>query len=631
MSSSVRIPDGFVDELKARIRPSDVIGRKVKLTKKGKEWVGLSPFTNEKTPSFYVNDQKRIFKCFSSGMGGDVISFIMETERLSFMEAVEKLAEEAGMELPKADPRAAEAYDHRKRLQEVCEAAAAYFEERLQSSEGSAARDYLEGRGLKPPAWKRHRLGYAPDDWRKTINHLKSEGFTQAEILEAGLAKESDRGGEPYDAFRGRLMFPIPDSRGGIIAFGGRGLTPDAKPKYLNSGDTPLFHKSRVLYRYKAAREALGHGEGGGLIVCEGYMDAIALTEAGFGQAVAPLGTALTEEQISLLWRAGPEPVLCFDGDRAGLGAAYRAVDRALPHVEPGRSLFFVLLPDGMDPDDLIRERGPAAMGEALEARIALSELLWLRERDAEPLDTPERQAGLEARLMQAAAQIRHPGVKAAYERDLRARMRDHFWQIRQAKRQGGFTKGKPGGRGPGMGAQAGLPTQASGRQNPGMLLLMQAIANPDILSGMEETLIAADFRNETSNRLRDVIVDFLIDDRDLTFEAVVDELRREGHEADLSHIDVSRISRIRTDEPAYRSWKAAVEVFIPVETAPSADDEVRRLKLKRRLVAERRKAHEERILVDQQEKAMGKANIGDFWKQFEAKNPWFKSDGSGN
>ena len=232
---------------------------------------------------------------------------------------------------------------------------------------------------------------------------------------------------------------------------------------------------------------------------------------------------------------------------------------------------------------------------------------------------------------MQAAAQIRHPGVKAAYERDLRARMRDHFWQIRQAKRQGGFTKGKSGGRGPGMGAQAGLPTQASGRQNPGMLLLMQAIANPDILSGMEETLIAADFRNETSNRLRDVIVDFLIDDRDLTFEAVIDELRREGHEADLSHIDVSRISRIRTDEPAYRSWKAAAEVFIPVETAPSADDEVRRLKLKRRLVAERRKAHEERILVDQQEKAMGKANIGDFWKQFEAKNPWFKSDGSGN
>jgi len=633
MSSPIRIPDGFVDELKARIRPSDVIGRKVKLTKKGKEWIGLSPFTAEKTPSFYVNDQKRIFKCFSSGMGGDVISFVMETERLSFMEAVEKLAEEAGMELPKSDPRAAEAYDHRKRLQEVCEAAASYFEERLQSSEGAAARAYLEGRGLKPAAWKRHRLGYAPDDWRKTSAHLKAEGFTPAEILEAGLTKESDKGGEPYDAFRGRLMFPIPDSRGGIIAFGGRGLTPDAKPKYLNSGDTPLFHKSRVLYRYKAAREALGHGEGGGLIVCEGYMDAIALTEAGFGQAVAPLGTALTEDQISLLWRAGPEPVLCFDGDRAGLGAAYRAVDRALPHVEPGRSLFFVLLPDGMDPDDLIRERGPMAMGEALDGRIALSELLWLRERDAEPLDTPERQAGLEARLMQAAAQIKHPGVKAAYERDLRARMKDHFWQIRQAKRQTSFTKGKPGGRGQGGASPYGGITatgpQTGGRQSPGVMLLMQAIASPGILSGMEETLIAADFRNAMSNRLRDLIVDFLIENRELTFEAVLALLAREGHEREVSHIDMSQVSRINVEDPAYRSWKAAIEVFIPVDTAPSADDEVRRLKLKRRLVAEKRKAYEERVLVDQQEKAMGKANIGDFWKRFEEKNPWFKPDGS--
>ncbi|MCA8899882.1 MAG: DNA primase, partial [Hyphomonas sp.] len=213
MTSTVRIPDGFVEELKARIRPSDIIGRKVKLTKKGKEWVGLSPFTNEKTPSFYVNDQKRIFKCFSSGLGGDVISFVMETERLSFMEAVEKLADEAGMQLPKASPEAAEEYDHRKRLQQACEAAASYFEDRLLSSEGAAARTYLEGRGLRTGAWKRHRLGYAPDDWRKTTEHLKAEGFTIKEILEAGLAKESDKGGEPYDAFRGRVMFPITDAR----------------------------------------------------------------------------------------------------------------------------------------------------------------------------------------------------------------------------------------------------------------------------------------------------------------------------------------------------------------------------------------------------------------------------------
>ena len=254
MSQTVRIPDGFVEELKARIRPSDVIGRKVKLTKKGKEWVGLSPFTNEKTPSFYVNDQKRIFKCFSSGTGGDVINFIMETERLSFMEAVEKLAEEAGMQLPKASPEAVEAYDHRKRLVAVCEAAASWFEDRLLSGEGAAARTYLDGRGLDPAAWKRHRLGYSPDDWRRTRAHLNAQGFTDKELIETGLIKESDKGGEPFDFFRGRLMFPITDVRGAVIAFGGRGLTPDAKPKYLNSGDTELFHKSTVLYRYRAAR-----------------------------------------------------------------------------------------------------------------------------------------------------------------------------------------------------------------------------------------------------------------------------------------------------------------------------------------------------------------------------------------
>ncbi|MEL7111893.1 MAG: DNA primase, partial [Pseudomonadota bacterium] len=418
MNAPIRIPEGFVDELKARIRPSEVIGRKVKLKKQGKEWVGLSPFTNEKTPSFYVNDQKKIFKCFSSGMGGDVISFVMETERLSFMEAVEKLADEAGMSLPKATPESQEQYDRRKRLYAACEAAAAYFEACLREPEGAEARQYLERRGLRPDRWGVYRLGYSPDDWRKTFEHLKANGFTQAEIVEAGLAVAKDGGGEPYDRFRGRLMFPIEDTRGQVIAFGGRALQPDAKPKYLNSSDTPLFHKSKVLYRYKPAREAFGGTDEGGLIVSEGYMDVIALCEAGFGHAVAPLGTALTEDQLGLLWRAGPEPVLCFDGDRAGLGAAYRSIERALPGLQPGRSVFFCLLSDGLDPDDLIREQGPGAMGKALDAALPLVEVLWRRERDAEPVDTPERQAGLEQRLMQAASAIQNGAVKSAYERE---------------------------------------------------------------------------------------------------------------------------------------------------------------------------------------------------------------------
>ena len=570
MSQTVRIPDGFVDELKARIRPSDVIGRKVKLVKKGKEWVGLSPFTNEKSPSFYVNDQKRIFKCFSSGMGGDVISFVMETERLSFMEAVEKLAEEAGMSLPKASPEAAEEYDHRKRLQAACEAAATYFEDCLQASEGAAARIYLEGRGLLPAAWRRHRLGYAPDDWRKTTEHLKSEGFTIAEILEAGLAKESDKGGEPYDAFRGRLMFPIPDSRGGIIAFGGRGLTPDAKPKYLNSGDTPLFHKSRVLYRYKAAREALGHGEGGGLIVCEGYMDAIALTEAGFGHAVAPLGTALTEDQIALLWRAGPEPVLCFDGDRAGLGAAFRALDRALPHVEPGRSLYFVLLPDGMDPDDLIRERGPAAMAEALDNRLALSELLWRRERDAEPLDTPERQAGLEARLAAAAAQVKHPGVRAAYERDLKARMRDHFWQVRQANRSNN-SRNRPGtGHNPASGesGQAALKGGAPAKLR-GLGAIVRAVDSPYLLDFGAETLAVSAFPDPDVSQIRDCILDFVNAGKPIDRKALSAHLLEAGNmRASRLLKDYPDTPQIAADGPEAREWLIALEQYMAVRSS---------------------------------------------------------------
>jgi DNA primase len=580
--SAIRIPDGFVEELKARIRPSDVIGRKVKLTKKGKEWVGLSPFTSEKSPSFYVNDQKRIFKDFSSGIGGDVISFVMETERLTFMEAVEKLAEEAGMQLPKASPEAAEEYDHRKRLQAACEAAASYFEDRLHSADGAGARSYLEGRGLRPAAWKRHRLGYSPDDWRMTIDHLKQKGFTAKEILEAGLAKESDRGGEPYDAFRGRLMFPIADVRGGIIAFGGRALTPDAKPKYLNSGDTPLFHKSNILYRYKVAREALGGGEGGGLIVCEGYMDAIALAEAGFGTSVAPLGTALTEDQLSLIWKAGPEPVLCFDGDRAGLGAAYRAIDRALPHVEPGRSLYFVLLPDGMDPDDLIRARGPGAMADAIEGRISLSELLWMRERDAEALDTPERQAGLEARLQAATTQIKHPGVRAAYERDLKSRLRDHFWQIRQASRRtpnrnGDYRKRSGTGQFPASGEQGQVELKGgTPAKLRGLGAVVRAVDTPELLDMGAETLALAVFADADVSLIRDTVLDFAHAGNPIDRGALC------AHLADVGNMRASRLLKeyphtppIAVDGPEAREWLIALEQYMVAGRSAEQDTDV--------------------------------------------------------
>jgi len=558
MSAPIRIPDGFVDELKARIRPSDIIGRKVKLKKQGKEWVGLSPFTNEKTPSFYVNDQKKIFKCFSSGIGGDILSFVMETERLSFMEAVEKLADEAGMALPKATPESQEEYDKRRRLYAACEAAATFYEACLRSAEGAEARRYLEGRGLAPDAWARHRLGFSPDDWRKTIEHLKGKGFSMREIIDAGLAVEKDGGGEPYDRFRGRLMFPIEDARGAVIAFGGRALQPDAKPKYLNSSDTDLFHKSTILYRYKKAREAFGGTDEGGLIVCEGYMDAIALTEAGFGHAVAPLGTALTEEQIALLWRAGPEPILCFDGDRAGLGAAYRSIERALPGLQPGRSVFFCLLGDGMDPDDFIRERGAMAMGELLDGALPLVEVLWRRERDIEALDTPERQAGLEQRLMVAASAIQHGGVKTAYERELRSRMRDHFWALRSAKRgpDGGFKRGNA--------TVATALNKGAPAKTRGLGLIARAVANPHLVDIGFEVLAHAELPDHDVSAIRDAIL------AQNDAGSVLDRAALSDHLEACGKIRAAELLRTYPDVPEIapggpeeREWLIALEQYV--------------------------------------------------------------------
>ena len=541
-----RIPDGFLDELKARLRPSDVIGRKVKLKKQGKEWVGLSPFTNEKTPSFYVNNQKGIFKCFSSGLGGDVIKFIQETERLSFMEAVEKLADEAGMALPKATPEAKEVYDRRLRLYEACEAACKFYEAGLRGQAGAEARSYLQGRGLHTESWGRHRLGFAPDEWRGLIAHLGKEGFSQAEIVEAGLAVQKEGGAEPYDRFRGRVIFPIEDSQGRVIAFGGRGMTADAKPKYLNSSDTPLFHKGKVLYRYKRAREALGHGEGGGLIVCEGYMDAIALTEAGFGHAVAPLGTALTEDQLGLLWRVGPEPTLCFDGDAAGLRAAYRSIDRALPFLEPGKSLFFSLLPEGMDPDDVIQKRGKGAMGDLLGGAIPLSQLLWQRERDVDRIDTPERQAGLELRLKQASGQIQNQAVRSAYERDLRRRMNDHFWQMRAARR--------------GKSENSSLKADTKVR---GLGLLVKLVESPRLLEACLEQLAGAHFPDPRVWEIREMIFEVVSSGTDLDRAKAIDLLNARGAEASAALIHGYKAGDPVDPESALGvEWMVALEQY---------------------------------------------------------------------
>lgn len=549
-----RLPDGFLDELKARLRPSDLIGRKVKLTRRGKEWVGLSPFTNEKTPSFYVNDQKGIFKDFSSGLGGDIIKFLMETERLEFMEAVERLADEAGMELPKASPAEMQVYDRLKRLKEACAAAQGFFVERLKSASGAHARAYLQDkRGLAPEVWARWGIGYAMDDWRQLFTHLRREGFTEDEIFGAGLAKPSDKGGEPYDVFRGRIMFPIHDPRGDVIAFGGRALDPDDKAKYLNSPETDLFHKSRVLYNYKKAREALGYGERGGLIVCEGYMDVIAMGEAGFGNAVAPLGTALTPDQLAMLWRAGPDPIMCFDGDNAGLRAAYRAVDVALPEVQPDRSVYFTFLPEKLDPDDLLKqEGGRKRMAELLENARPLVEVLWIRERDAEPLDTPERKAGLEDRLKAAAGKIQHEGVRQAYQRDLFSRMKEHFWQSRAA----GRAHRQSSGQGGALRAKSGPP--------PALGQLVSAAASPDILDAHAELLAAAEFRHPVSDAICDAIMTVYCDTGTVSRVRVSEELARAEATTARDFFDAyPHGDPVEAGSQQAREWELLIRLYI--------------------------------------------------------------------
>jgi DNA primase len=406
----------WLDELRARISLSGVISRTTRLIKAGHEFKACCPFHNEKSPSFTVNDTKGFYHCFGCGAHGDAIRWMTDQRGLGFMDAVKELAAEAGMEVPAPDPRAAEAAEKRDSLHDVMAAAQAFFKESLNSSGGQQARAYLATRGFDAHTIERFGFGFAPDNRQALKEALKQ--FPEEKLIEAGLRIAVDDK-EPYDRFRGRLMLPIEDARGRVIAFGGRILDAaktDA-PKYLNSPDTPLFDKGRTLYNLHRAGPA--SRQSGRLVVVEGYMDVIALAAAGISDAVAPLGTALTERQIEMLWRLVESPVLCFDGDAAGQRAAMRAVVRALPLLRPAHSLRIVRLPAGLDPDDLIKRDGPAAMERALAGGQSLLDTLWDHERAALPLETPEDKAGLKARLLAHVELIADPDIKALYRRDL--------------------------------------------------------------------------------------------------------------------------------------------------------------------------------------------------------------------
>ena len=417
----MKFPDSFLEEIRARLPVSAVVSRRVGLKRAGREWKGLSPFNQEKTPSFTVNDQKGFYHCFSSGKHGDVFSFVMETEGLSFPEAVEKLAGEAGLPLPKPDPQFERAAKERLGLFDALEAAAAFFEAQLKSGNGRGALNYAEGRGIARSTLDEFRIGYAPNAKDLLKGALIKHGFTEAQLLDAGLVIKPDDGRASYDRFRNRLVIPILDAKSRIIAFGARALDPAAEPKYLNSPETKLFDKGSTIFNFTRARQA-AH-ETSALIVVEGYMDVIALAQAGFRNTVATLGTAFTQRQMEQLWLLAPEPVICFDGDRAGEAAAARAIDRMLPVLHEGHSFRFAFLPEGCDPDDLVRRSGPAALAACLASARPLIDVLWRREVAAAVLDTPERRAALEGRFEQLLETIVNSRVREHYRREIRSRL----------------------------------------------------------------------------------------------------------------------------------------------------------------------------------------------------------------
>lgn len=460
------LPPGFLDELRTRLSIGQVVGRKVMWDPrksnqgKGDLWAPC-PFHQEKSASFHVDDRKGYYYCFGCQAKGDAISFVRETENVGFMEAVEILAGEAGMTMPARDPKAQEKADRRTLLSEVMEQAVQFYRLQLKTGAGAEARDYLAGRGLTDAALERWEIGFAPQGWQNLWDHLTGKGVDEDLILGAGLGKPSNQGKKPYDTFRHRIMFPIRDARGRAIAFGGRAMDPNDNAKYLNSPETELFDKGRNLFNLGPAREAAGKGQP--LVVAEGYMDVIALSEAGFGGAVAPLGTAVTEMQLQLMWRVSPEPVIMLDGDTAGQRAAMRVIDLSLPLLEAGHSVRFSMMPEGQDPDDLLKSAGASVMREKIEGAVPMVDLLWQREIEGKNFDSPERKAALDKSLREKILLIKDPSIRSHYGQAIK----DKRWELFSANRKPSFPNaggnfGKGGSRGKWTPKGAKLPAQMS-------------------------------------------------------------------------------------------------------------------------------------------------------------------------
>lgn len=509
----MRFPPSFLDELRARLPVSEVVGRRVKLKKAGREWKGLSPFNKEKTPSFFVNDQKMAWFDFSSGKNGNIFDFIMQTEGLSFPEAVERLAQQAGLPLPTMS-RDEEVQEQRRRtLHDVMSLAAKFFEVTLASSRGAKARGYLADRGIKATTQVEFGLGYAPPDRFALKEHLGSQGVSVPEMIAAGLLVAGDDIPVPYDRFRDRVIIPIHDQRGRVIAFGGRTLNDDVQPKYLNSPDTELFHKGSIVFNFHRARQA-AHDEGT-VVVVEGYMDALAIYQAGLKCVVASMGTAFTEEQIASLWRLSTEPIVCFDADRAGIAAAHRSIDRILPVLKVGRTFRFAFIQGEKDPDELIREKGVEAFKAVLAGSLPLWDVLWERETANADVRTPDGQAALEQKLFGIIRTITEPTVHKAYFRICRVQLADHFWQ-QTKKNFGSGTK-----------AERGLIKREikAPRDGTKKVLLGLLVHYPQYIDGMSDKLSVLQFPPRLEQFCQALFA-LVLSDADISVQVIYSQLK---------------------------------------------------------------------------------------------------------
>ncbi|RUV38528.1 DNA primase [Mesorhizobium sp. M7A.F.Ca.MR.148.00.0.0] len=561
----MRFPPAFLDEIRDRVPISSVIGQRVAWDRKktsaprGDYWA-CCPFHGEKSPSFHCEDKKGRYHCFGCSVSGDHFKFLTELDGMSFPEAVEKIADMAGVPMPVRDAQEERREKERASLTDVMEMATTFFQERLQGPEGAKARAYLRDRGLTPATQQSFRLGFAPDSRNALKEHLAAKGVPKADIEACGLVRHGDDIPVSYDWFRDRIMFPIPDSRGKIIAFGGRALQPDALAKYMNSPDTELFHKGNVLYNFARARKALA--KGGTVIAVEGYMDVIALAQAGFENVVAPLGTALTENQLELLWRMAPEPMLCFDGDKAGLKAAWRAADMALPSVQAGRSARFALLPEGKDPDDLVKAEGPDAFRSVLAEARPLVDLLWMRETAGGVFDTPERRAELEKTLRELTSRIRDESLRYHYQQEMRERVLSFFGsqrsgrQGRQDWKQGQGKTAAPGGqfaKGGGgriaitesLGQSALVKRGGEGMSVREATIIVALINHPALIDENFAHIEFLDLANSDLRRLHAAILDAMAHDMANDRQAVIATIERAGC-AEIWERAVGLIRRMR-------------------------------------------------------------------------------------